>query len=517
MTDGPSDPFTAVPPQAVPPQAVPPPPPALPPTPRRSRTPVYVALFIVAVLSGSALFVSGFTLGLQQSLSPGTAAQDEALFGPFWEAWNKIRAEFVGTYQPADIVQGAIKGMFTSLGDPYSSYMTAKEYSDSLQGISGQFEGIGAQMANQATDGSSCTVIAPDCPLVVTGVVAGSPAEAGGLQAGDQVVAVDGVAVEGSTLTDTVGKVRGARGTQVRLSILRAGVTQDLTFTRDVIKSQDVTGKLLADGSVGYLKVSGFSSSAADDFQTMLKSQLDSGAHSFVIDLRDDPGGYVDAALSIASQFISSGPIYWEQFADGRQVPTEARSDGLATDPATRVVVLVNGGSASASEIVSGALQDTGRAELVGTQTFGKGTVQQWHLLSGDNSGGFRLSIAKWLTPDKRWIHGVGLTPDVVVPIPDGTPAGQDPQLDRALAILASGPAAGSPSPGSPAGAASPEPSAVPGSTGITFAPASSTPGSPAAAPVPTPFATPAAPAAPTSSAGGDILVAWRPGGRTAS
>ena len=183
---------------------------------------------------------------------------------------------------------------------------------------------------------------------------------------------------------------------------------------RDVVRTEDVHAELLADGAVGYLDVAGFSGSAADDFRQLLKAQLDQGVTRFVIDVRDDPGGFVDAALSIASEFIKDGPVYWEEYADGRQVPTNASGDGLATDPGIQVAVLMNGGSASASEILAGALQDSGRATLVGEQSFGKGTIQQWHLLSHE-SGGFRLSVAKWLTPDKRWIHGTGLTPDVPV------------------------------------------------------------------------------------------------------
>ena len=175
-----------------------------------------------------------------------------------------------------------------------------------------------------------------------------------------------------------------------------------------------MTNELLADGTVGYLRIDGFSGDAAEDFRPASRGTSTQGVPEFVLDLRDDPGGFVDAALTIASQFVRSGPIYWEEYADGRKVPVGAEPDGVATDPAIAVAVLVNGGSASASEIVAGALQDTGRATLVGETTFGKGTIQQWHLLSGD-SGGFRLSIAKWLTPDQHWVHGTGITPDVVV------------------------------------------------------------------------------------------------------
>jgi carboxyl-terminal processing protease len=442
------------------PAPAPPPPPSQdwygtypPPAPERSRTPIYVALFIVAVLSGSALFMSGFTLGLQQSLSPGTAANDQELFDPFWEAYHKIAAEYVGTYEPKALVEGAIGGMFRSLGDPYSSYMTSEEYSNSLSGLSGEFEGIGATMTAVDASGQVCDPIGAGCPLKVVSVTAGSPAEKGGLLPGDQITAVDGKSVTGATMEETVTRVRGPRDTDVTLSIIREGQPRDLRLTRGVIKIEDVEARLVAGRTVGYLRIVGFSGSAADSFRTHLKEQLDAGVRGFVIDVRDDPGGYVDAALSIASQFVGSGPIYWEEYADGRQVPTEARSDGLATDPGIRVVVLVNGGSASASEILAGALQDTGRAMLVGGRTFGKGTIQQWHLLSG-SSGGFRLSVAKWLTPNKTWVHGTGIEPNVPVTVPDGTPEGEDPQLDRALEVLATKPAgtagAGA-SPGHPA------------------------------------------------------------------
>jgi carboxyl-terminal processing protease len=392
---------------------------------------------VVAILSGAALFASGFTLGLQQSLSPGTPADEQALFDPFWEAYQAIRAEYVGEYQPEELVQGAISGMFRALDDPYSSYMSPEEYRRSLGGISGEFEGIGAQMEARGADGATCSRLGPDCRLIVVGVLDGSPAQAGGLAAGDEVVAVDGTAVAGLTLDQVVERVKGPKDTDVRLTLRRSGSDRDVTLTRAVIRTQDVHAELLADGTVGYLRVDGFSDGVADDFRARLGEQLDAGVHRLVLDLRDDPGGYVDAALSIASQFIGTGPVYWEEAADGRQTPAEVEGGGLATDPSIRVAVLVNGGSASASEIVAGALQDTGRGTLVGQTTYGKGTIQQWHELAGE-SGGFRLSVAKWLTPSKRWIHGVGLQPDIPVDPGSGE---ADAQLERALEVLASEPA----------------------------------------------------------------------------
>ena len=151
-----------------------------------------------------------------------------------------------------------------------------------------------------------------------------------------------------------------------------------------------------------------------------------------------NPGGFVDAARKVASQFIKSGPIFWQEDARGTQTPTQALADGVATDPSIKVVVLIDKGSASASEIVAGALQDTGRAKLVGSTSYGKGTVQQWTDL-GSGGGGLKLTIAKWLTPDKRWIHHTGLTPDVAVSVPDSTPAGTDPVLDAAVRLLSDG------------------------------------------------------------------------------
>ncbi len=425
---------------------------------RRSRVAIAVSLLVVGVLAGSGLFLAGFTLGAQHERSPGTSVDDQALFDPYWQAYHKVVDEYVGTFTTKQLVEGSIKGMFQALGDPYSSYMTSDEYKASLSGISGQFEGIGAEMSALDAKGQACTPLGTACFLDVVRVIRKSPAEKAGLLAGDVVTAVDATSVSGQTVDQSVAKIRGPRNTAVKLSLLRAGRAFDLSITRDVIQSEDVTSAALANGTVGYLKISGFSSGAAADFQSLLKDQLAGGIKSYIVDLRDDPGGFVDAALKVASQFVGSGPIYWEEHAGGVQTAQLAEAGGIATDPSIRLVVLVNGGSASASEILAGALHDTGRATLVGARTFGKGTIQQWIQLPND-SGGFRLSIAKWLTPDKTWIHGVGIMPDVVVPVPDGTPQGEDPQLAKALDLLT---APGSSSTAGAAGGASPEPTSAP-------------------------------------------------------
>ena len=203
---------------------------------------------------------------------------------------------------------------------------------------------------------------------------------------------------------------------------------------RAVIVTPEVETKSLADGAVGYIRLAGFSDHAAEQFDAAVKAAVDAGQKQLIVDLRGNPGGYVTAARDIASQFLADGTVFWQEDADGTLVPTVATPGGVATDPAIRLVLLVDGGSASASEIVAGALHDRGRATLVGSKTFGKGTVQQWTQLE-DDSGGFRLTIAKWLTPDKTWVHETGIEPDVSVDATAAAP-GDDPALDAALKVL---------------------------------------------------------------------------------
>ena len=256
--------------------------------------------------------------------------------------------------------------------------------------------------------------------------------------------------------------IRGPRDSDVRLTIDRDGETLDLSIRRGVISSQDVRSAVLEDGKVGYLRIDSFSGGAADDFEAALRELLEAGLTDVVVDVRGDPGGFVDAAVDIAGQFIADGPVYWEEDADGRQRAVEAAGDGLAVDPAVEVVVLVDDGTASASEILAGALQDAGRAVLVGQPTFGKGTVQEWTQLPGE-SGGYRLSVAKWLTRDKTWVHEVGLAPDVEVTggderfwptlgddVVDAAAVAADPQLQRAISILLDEPTPDSPTDGAP-------------------------------------------------------------------
>jgi carboxyl-terminal processing protease len=383
--------------------------------------------------------MSGYSIGRQSAVEPGTPISEDQAFRPFWDTYHTINERYAGGDVDRDaLVQGAIRGMISALGDPYSSYLTSDEYRSSLQGISGEFEGIGAEIATQAADGTQgCATLGPNCRLLIVAPIEGSPAKKAGLLAGDLVLAADGVALDGLTVDGARDKIRGPKGTVVTLTVMRGTDTPfPLAITRDVVQQQEVESRDLADGTVGYVKLNGFSDRGADEVADALKTHVAAGRKAIVLDLRGDPGGYVTAARAVASQFIDSGVIFYEQAADGTQTATDAMAGGAATDPSIKVVCLIDGGSASASEIVAGALQDTGRATLIGQTSFGKGTVQQWQELTGEG-GAFRLTIARWLTPEKRWIHGVGLTPDVPVTIPENVAPGTDPVLDRALEVLA--------------------------------------------------------------------------------
>lgn len=423
---------------------------AVPPLPasavgRGPRGALIAAVALIAVLAGSALFVSGYTLGAHAALTPGTPANESQAFQPFWDTYRAVTDRYAGGKVDHKIlIEGAIKGMIAALGDPYSQYLTSDEFKASLRGISGEFEGIGAELGTVDAAGrtTSCDKIAPDCRLAVEKPLVDSPADHAGLLPGDVITAIDGRNLTGLTVDVARDRIRGPKDTIVRLTIARGERKPfELQVVRAVIIQQEVESRDLAGGAVGYIRLTGFSDHAAKDFETVTTAEVAAGKTKLILDLRGNPGGFVTAARTIASQFIGSGTIFWQQDANGTLTETVAQPDGAATDPKIKLVVLVDGGSASASEIVAAALQERGRAQLIGSKTFGKGTVQQWTQLEND-SGGFRLTIAKWLTPDRHWIHGVGIEPDIAVTATASKP-GEDPVLDKALQVLGA-PATGS-------------------------------------------------------------------------
>jgi carboxyl-terminal processing protease len=405
---------------------------------RRGPSILVVAIAVVAVMAGGALFMSGVLVGQRMDAQPGTPTSRADAFQPFWDTYNAIEEQYAGgEVNEQAIIRGAIRGMVEALEDPYSAYLTPEEYQSGLQDLSGQFEGIGAEIGTRAANGdtSDCATLGPDCVLIVVAPIEGSPAKEAGLLAGDAILMVDGSGLDGLTVDGARDRVRGRKGTAVVLTIQRGtDAPFDISIVRDVIVQREVIERDLADGTIGYIHVTGFSDNAASQFHDALKADVDAGRAKIILDLRGNPGGYVTAARQIASEFIGSGPLFWEEDADGVQAATDAKPGGIATSDDIEVVVLVDRGSASASEIVAGALQDRDRATLVGETTFGKGTVQQWIELQ--DSGALKLTIAKWLTPDKRWIHRVGIVPDVAVPAPEQPDPDEDPALERAVESL---------------------------------------------------------------------------------
>jgi carboxyl-terminal processing protease len=411
----------------------PPPPGSGAPQPPDEGSSVALTAVVLLALGAGAVFWAGMTLG---GATAGRNAEERTAIEAFAQTYRDIADRFIGTPVPAEVLEGALDGMIDVLDDPYSEYMAPEEYDAALDDALGEFEGIGAVMETADREGQLCDVIGDECRLRVVSVLPDTPAEGAGLQGGDDVVGVDGETLDGNSIDDTIWLIRGPRGSEVVLTIERDGEELDIPITRDTVVTADVRSATLADGRIGYIAIDSFSGNAADDFETDLQAHLDAGLDKLIVDVRDDPGGFVDATVEIASQFIADGAVFWEEYADGKQVPVDVTGEGIATDPGLEVVLLANGGSASASEILAGALQDSGRARLVGESTFGKGTVQEWSELPGEN-GGYRLSIAKWLTRDKHWIDGEGLAPDVPVElVGERYVAGvdtADPSLDSQL------------------------------------------------------------------------------------
>jgi carboxyl-terminal processing protease len=344
----------------------------------------------------------------------------------FWEAWGVVEREYYNrdAIDRQKLIYGATKGMVDAVGDPCTVYLTPANREVNDTDLRGSFDGVGIQV--DMRDGK-LTVIAP---------LDDSPAAQAGVKPGDVVTHVDGKSLNGKTLNDTVLLIRGQRGTTVSLTIVRPGAADPLVFdlTRAEIKLQSVRSRMLPEG-VGYVRLATFSSNTPRDTTNALKELLAQQPNGIVLDLRSNPGGYLHSSVEVASQFMSDGVVLHQANGNGERQTYRAEPGGVATD--ARLAVLVNKGTASASEILAGALRDNGRAILIGEPTFGKGTVQNVHELS-DRSG-LRVTTAQWLTPNEHPLQGVGLTPDLAVAAPPDSTPEQDPQLEAAVRYLVGG------------------------------------------------------------------------------
>jgi len=387
-----------------------------------------VAIVVVAIIAGTS-FLAGFEVNqLIRPIQVQLRAGEPEQFDLFWEAWQIVEQEFFGQLpDPQELTHSAIRGALRDLDDSATILVEPMASEDQMIDLRGDYEGIGAYIAIDEKD-----------QVVIASPFDGSPAMQAGLRAGDVVLKVDDVAVTGMALEDAVRLIRGPKGSTVRLTIMREGEAAPLVIevVRNEVELATVGGMVLED-DIGYVRISLFSERTGQELEEALRGLMSETLSGLILDLRNNPGGvFPSAAIEVVSQFLDGGIVVYQQFSDGREQAYSARRGGLATD--IPLVVLVNQGTASNSEVVAGALQTHGRGVLIGEQTFGKGSVQRVHELSDGSS--LHVTVSRLLTPDRHAFHGEGLTPDIVVPLTEEDfIEGRDPQLERAIEYLQTG------------------------------------------------------------------------------
>ncbi len=380
------------------------------------------------------IFLAGYVVG---GLNPSiTQAQDnpqaigdvDEAFAPLFEAYQLIQSRYVaGDEVDTNIlVNGALTGMIDALGDPFSSYFDPEAYNSFTTQLTGDIEGIGVVIFTNDDD-----------RVEVQQVFEGTGADIAGVRPGDVFIEVDGINVESYDQTQLGGVVRGEAGTTVDITFLREGEEVTLTITRVRFEVPNVEYELLEESNVAYISMADFNARSRPQLDEALAELDVNSRNGLIFDLRDNPGGTLASAVDVASAFIEDGVILYESFADGSEQTFDA--NGAFADVTVPIVVLINENSASASELVSGAMQDQDIAYVIGEVSFGKGTVQTVQPLSND--GALRLTIARYLLPSRRWIHDVGVTPDLIVPFDEleAEEGDADPQLDAALDFLING------------------------------------------------------------------------------
>ena len=392
----------------------------------------------LAMLLASAAFFSGLQIGSGSRLEANVSSFFNQIDQPdatadlseFWQVWNLLDDRFVSstTTDPLSVeerVQGAIKGLVSVYGDPYTVFLPPQDASMFEEEISGNFSGVGMEIGIRD---DVLTVIAP---------LPGTPAEQAGLLPGDAIIRIDGDSTEGMSIDEAVGIIRGEKGTEVALTIYRKGETDfiEITVVRDTINIPTIETKV--EGDIFVIKLFSFNALSEAKVQEALREYVRSDADKIILDLRGNPGGFLQSAVGIASYFLPTGKVVVrESFGEGQEEQLY-RSSGktLKKYAPKEMVVLVNGGSASASEILAGALSEHKAAVLIGSQTFGKGSVQE--LVDLGSGASLKITIARWLTPNGVSISANGLTPDIVVErTPQQMLDGEDPQMDEALNYL---------------------------------------------------------------------------------
>lgn len=399
---------------------------------------------IIATLVLVAVFSIGFASGKSTSVEARQAnAVSDVDFAIFWKVWTLVNEKYVPTHTSTttagiatttavvpnkDRIYGAIKGMVSAMGDPYTTFFTPSENASFKTQIDGNFEGIGMEVGQK---NGILTVIAP---------IPGSPAERAGIKTGDKIIKINETISNDISVDQAVSIIRGKKGTKVILTILREGSTKPITYeiTRDVINLPTIDANYATSTGIYTIKLYSFNANAEELFNKEINKFALSGSTKLIIDLRNNPGGFLDSAVSIASNFLPAGSVVVRESYGSGKPEDIIRSAGYNTFDGRKfpkIVILIDGGSASASEILAGALHENGVATLVGTKSFGKGSVQELVNVTSDTS--LKVTVARWLTPKGNSISEVGIAPDVEVKYTeDDAKAQKDPQMAKAIEIL---------------------------------------------------------------------------------
>jgi carboxyl-terminal processing protease len=379
------------------------------------------------------VFLAGYSFGSKgifkeqipsQIVNRNLGQDSQVDFSLYWQVWDKVKDKYLGEPDPQQSVYGAIKGMVASLRDPFSVFFTPEESDKFFQDLSGEFEGIGAELAIR------------DEKLIVVSPLEDSPAEEAGLKPKDVILRIDDVDAATISFDEAITNIRGEKGSQVRLLIQRQGIQEpfEIKITRATIRIDSVRSKIREDG-IGIIKIIQFSqrSETLSDTKKAIREMERAGVKGIVLDLRNNPGGLLRGAINVASLIIPKGVVVIEEGKDGKR--TEFSTTQNQIGGGIPLVVLVNEGTASASEIVAGAIKDSGRGKIVGVKTFGKGTVQD--VIEFKDGSNLKVTVAHWLTPSGIQIDKTGIEPDETVErTVDDISADCDPQLDRAIELL---------------------------------------------------------------------------------
>lgn len=393
------------------------------------RTRNLLAIIMLVVLASSAFIAGYFTNDFIELQTGGTLVRQRDDFDVFWEAWDRIEESFIGEMPVSqDVAYGAIRGSMSKLDDPYTIFIEPIVRQEERQSLQGHFGGIGATLSRPEEGGD-----------IVLQPIPGNPAEAAGMLIGDVLVAVDGVEITPeTTVIEVRDMIRGEKGTVVRLTVIHEGEEEpvELEIKRDDILDPSVTSRIVED-DIGYIRLARFSGESSGEIEEAINGLLDDGAGKLILDLRNNGGGLLTAAVDVSDHFLDNGPVLYQVTKDEGEKEYLATPDTIAPD--VPLVVLINGGTASASEIVAGALQDRDRATLIGDhQSYGKGSVQLVYDLSDGSS--VHVTSARWYTPDKNQIDQLGLQPDILVEVTqEAIENGRDEVLNQAIEFLQNG------------------------------------------------------------------------------